>query len=295
MLTHVKYINLDTLEYSVVDIRTADIESLKISDRLIKLLKSIKDKEVYLPDRNSVDDLSSELLGIPIDGFGCAESYPSGRITIRESILYFTNSVVFDKYAYKLLIFYSLLNKSMHFGVSRIKNWSYKPFVEFNLDIVPFPSYYGRCVLQDSVITRGIVNINVKCMSSLFELKANNTGCIVNDKLQVLDKMPYSEYIVSPSIETLVAKRSILQKLETLVIPNTVEYLICDKIPNVGRTKPSISNIFISKDKHYTKPFLINLLEWFYLFEEESKSVSEEYSLSEIVALLSKYLRVEFI
>lgn len=84
ILTHAKYIDLVTLEYSVLDIRELDADSLKISSRKQEVLKDRLGKEVYLPDRNSVDDLSSELLSIPIDGFGYAVSLPSGRITIRE-------------------------------------------------------------------------------------------------------------------------------------------------------------------------------------------------------------------
>lgn len=200
-----------------------------------------------------------------------------------------------DKYEYKLLIFYSLIDKSMHFGVCILKMWSYKPYVEFNLDIAPIPSYYNRCVLQDSAVTNGTVNIRVKCMPSLFELKADNTGCTVCDKLQVIDKMPYSAYVVSPNIKTLVIKQSVLSNLETLVIPNTVEFVVCGKLPIIPKTKPRLVKLFISRDKHYTKPFLSYLLEWFYRFAQEDLTVSEASSLPEIVSSLSKYVRVEFI
>lgn len=172
---------------------------------------------------------------------------------------------------------------------------SYKPYVEFNEDIVPVPSYYNRCIVQDSAVTRGTVNYRVKVMPSLFELKAYNTGCTVCDKLQVIDKMPYSEYIVSPNIETLVLKLSVLPKLETLVIPNTVEFVVCNKLPIIPKTKPSLVKLFISMNKHYTKPFLAYLLEWFSRFAQEDLTVSEASSLPEIVSSLSKYVRVEFI
>ena len=295
IFTCAKYIDLDTLEYSVLDIRELDADSLKISSRMQEVLKDRLGKEVYLPDRNSVDESKFELLGIPIDGFGCAVSLHSGRVSVRESILYFTDSVVWNDYNYRILIFYSLIDKSMHFAVSRVHNLSYKPYVEFNKDIVPIPSYYDRCIVQDSAVTRGTVNHRVKVMPSIFELKADNTGCTVCDKLQVIDKMPYSDYIVSPNIETLVLRWVAVSKLETLVIPNTVEFVICSKLPIVANKKPSLNKLFISRDKHYTKPFLAYLLEWFSRFEKEDLTVSEAMSLSEIVGLLSKYVRVEFI
>lgn len=295
IFTHAKYIDLDTLEYSVLDIRGLAADSLRISSRMQEVLKDRLGKEVYLPDRNSVDESKFELLGIPIDGFGYAVSLPSGRVSVRESILYFTDSVFWDKHEYRILILYSLIYKSMHFGVCRLKMWSYKPYVEFNEDIVPVPSYYNRCIVQDSAVTRGTVNYRVKVMPSIFELKADNTGCTVCDKLQVLDKMPYSAYVVSPSIKTLVIKQSVLSNLETLVIPNTVEFVVCSKLPIIPKTKPSLVKLFISMNKHYTKPFLAYLLEWFYRFEQECLTASEESSLSEIVGLLSKHVRVEFI
>ena len=260
-----------------------------------EVLKDRLGKEVYLPDRNSVDESKFELLGIPIDGFGYTVSLPSGRVSVRESVLYFTDSVVWNDYEYRILIFYSLIHKSMHFAVSRVKSLSYKPYVEFNEDIVPVPSYYNRCIVQDSAVTRGTVNYRVKVMPSLVELKADNTGCTVCDKMQVIDKMPYSAYVVSPNIKTLVIKQSVLSNLETLVIPNTVEFVVCSKLPIITKTKPRLVKLFISRDKHYTKPFLSYLLEWFSRFEHEDLTVSEESSLSEIVGLLSKYVRVEFI
>lgn len=295
IFTHAKYIDLDTLEYSVLDIRGLDADSLRISSRMQEVLKDRLGKEVYLPDRNSVDESNFELLGIPIDGFGYAISYPSGRVSVRESVLYFTDSVVWNDYEYRILIFYSLIHKIMHFAVSSVKSLSYKPYVEFNEDIVPVPSYYNRCIVQDSAVTRGTVNYRVKVMPSLFELKADNTGCTVCDKLQVIDKMPYSAYVVSPNIETLVIKQSVLSNLETLVIPNTVEFVVCSKLPIITKTKPRLVKLFISRDKHYTKPFLSYLLEWFSHFAQEDLTASEESSLSEIVGLLSKYVRVEFI
>lgn len=295
IFTHAKYIDLDTLEYSVLDIRGLDADSLRISSRMQEVLKDRLGKEVYLPDRNSVDESKFELLGIPIDGFGYAISYPSGRVSVRESVLYFTDSVVWNDYIYRILIFYSLIDKGMHFAVSRVKSLSYKPYVEFNEDIVPVPSYYNRCIVQDSAVTRGTVNYRVKVMPSIFELKADNTGCTVCDKLQVIDKMPYSAYVVSPNIKTLVIKQSVLSNLETLVIPNTVEFVVCSKLPIITKTKPRLVKLFISRDKHYTKPFLSYLLEWFYRFEHEDLTVSEVSSLSEIVSSLSKYVRVEFI
>lgn len=108
ILTHAKYIDLDTLEYSVLDIRELDADSLKISSRMQEVLKDRLGKEVYLPDRNSVDESKFELLGIPIDRFGYAVSYPSGRLTIRESILYFTDSVFWDKHYTKPFLSYLL-------------------------------------------------------------------------------------------------------------------------------------------------------------------------------------------
>lgn len=295
IFTRAKYIDLDTLEYSVVDIRELDADSLKISSRMQEVLKDRLGKEVYLPDRNNINESKFELLGIPIDGFGYAVSLPSCRVSVRESVLYFTDSVVWNDYEYRILIFYSLIHKSMHFAVSRVKSLSYKPYVEFNEDIVPVPSYYNRCIVQDSAVTRGTVNYRVKVMPSLFELKADNTGCTVCDKLQVIDKMPYSAYVVSPNIKTLVIKQSVLSNLETLVIPNTVEFVVCSKLPIITKTKPRLVKLFILRDKHYTKPFLSYLLEWFSRFEHEDLTVSEASSLPEIVSSLSKYVRVEFI
>lgn len=295
IFTRAKYIDLDTLEYSVVDIRELDADSLKISSRMQEVLKDRLGKEVYLPDRNNINESKFELLGIPIDGFGYAVSLPSCRVSVRESILYFTDSVFWDKHEYRILIFYSLIYKSMHFGVCRLKMWSYEPYVEFNSDIAPIPSYYNRCVLQDSAVTNGTVNIRVKAMPSLFELKADNTGCTVCDKLQVIDKMPYSAYVVSPNIKTLVIKQSVLSNFETLVIPNTVEFVVCSKLPIIPKTKPRLVKLFISMDKHYTKPFLSYLLERFSHFAQEDLTVIEASSLPEIVSSLSKYVRVEFI
>ena len=295
IFTHAKYIDLDTLEYSVLDIRGLDADSLKISSRMQEVLKDRLGKEVYLPDRNNINESEFELLGIPIDGFGYAVSLPSCRVSVRESVLYFTDSVVWNDYEYRILIFYSLIHKSMHFAVSRVKSLSYKPYVEFNEDIVPVPSYCNRCIVQDSAVTRGTVNYRVKVMPSIFELKADNTGCTVCDKLQVIDKMPYSAYVVIPNIKTLVIKQSVLSNLETLVIPNTVEFVVCSKLPIIPKTKPRLVKLFISMDKHYTKPFLAYLLERFYRFEHEDLTVSEESSLPEIVSSLSKYVRVEFI
>lgn len=86
IFTHAKYIDLDTLEYSVLDIRELDADSLRISSRMQEVLKYRLVKEVYLPDRNNINESKFELFGIPIDGFGYAISYPSGRVSVRERV-----------------------------------------------------------------------------------------------------------------------------------------------------------------------------------------------------------------
>ena len=293
ILTHAKYIDLDTLEYSVLDIRAVDISLFNFPNKVVKVLQSVIGKEVYLPSKDAIVDDKFSLWGIPIDGFGCAELSLRSYL-VRESVMYYTNAVTGYDSSYKLLMFYNLVYKNIHFGVSLVRSKLYSPFVEFDLNLVPLPIHYDKYRLQYSAMTYGTVNMPVKSMDNLFILSLNSTGCVVSDRIQVLHKMPYKEYVVSPSIQTLVIATTVLSKIDTLVIPNTVEYLIYNKSYR-NSTRPSINSLFIPYNKPYTKYFLSHILCYYYMFESDNLSVDLEDSIDKVVGLLSKYMKVEFI
>ena len=300
VIDKIKYIDTDTLDLITEQIKNKPYTFLKEAKTRGNLDKDrLVGAEIFMP--MDIVDLNGEnaLLYVPIDGFG-AFSIRNEVLSISSvytGVTSFSYSLnLLDKYSVRIRAMYIprtckvsieiLLSSSEIQKDNNIVLLS-RDFAPLNIKSSGKVQYVFDFVIHDEY--KFVFDYVPKFMTCVGENKWF-IGYLFNEMFQIVYEFTSEEYIPARDIKFIMLCKNSFYSVDTLVIPNTVDYLLYARI--YAPDKTSIKNLYICKDKPYTEDFLLNILSSFI----DTKYIALlGLDSDKLRDMLLEYINVEFI
>lgn len=300
VIDKIKYIDTDTLDIVTKEIKNKPYSFLNEATTRGNLDKDkLVGAEIFMPKGTTEFTDESVLLSAPIDGFGVYTRYYK-RIGMSS-----TNSAVTSlEYTLDLNGECGLRIKAMY--IPQICDVIIELLITSQEIHRTNVIYLNRNLIPLNIKSSGSVQlVNVDIIKSTYKYKFDSSpkflnicsqgnigfcGYLIENTIQIVHYFKTLSYIPTSEIKFMVLCKKAFYSEDTLVIPETIDYLLYEQIYAPEST--SIKNLYICKDKPYTEDFLLNILSSFI----DTKYIALlGLDSDKLRDMLLEYINVEFI
>lgn len=300
VIDKIKYIDTDTLSILTKDIENKDYSFVSYADTYGDLDKyNLVGKEIFMPKSGAELVDGCAILSVPIDGFGVFTRY-NKRISISSTGSGVTSiehtldlngqcgiriTGMYIPQICNVIIELLVTSQEIHYTNHIYLNHNLVPLsIKSSGNVQSVKGYdiklWNRCKYDFSP----------KFLNICSQGNIGFCGYLIENTLQIVHKFTALDYVPTPSIKFMILCKNAFYSVNTLVIPETIDYLLYEQIHAPEKT--DIKNLYICKDKPYTEDFLLNILSSFI----DTKYIALlGLDSDKLRDMLLEYINVEFI